>query len=204
MLLVGLTGGIGSGKSTVARMLERRGAVAIDADDLARRAIEPGTPGHHAVLRRFGPSVLGARGAIDRNALAARVFTDDEARRDLEAVVHPEVARLFQEFVEPYRKTDRVVVYSVPLLVENELAKGFDVVMVVTAPRDVRTARLLAARGMRPEDSEWRMAAQASDEDRESVADIVIRNDGSLGDLDKELDAVWAELERRADMIGRS
>src|SRR5438128_3924229 len=144
MLLVGLTGGIGAGKSTVARMLAGRGAVVIDADDLARRAIDPGTPGFDAVVKAFGPEALTSDGEIDRNRLAALVFADEEARRKLEAIVHPEVARLFAEEAARYRDTDKVVVYAVPLLVESGLQEMFHVVVVLTAEREARVTRLAA------------------------------------------------------------
>jgi dephospho-CoA kinase len=198
MLLVGLTGGIGSGKSTVATMLGDRGAVVIDADDLARRAVEPGTHGYAEVLRRFGPPAVSLTGELDRDWLASKVFGEPDARRQLEAIVHPEVARLLQEALEPYRQTDRVVVYSVPLLVENGLQSAFDVVVVVTAPEDVRVARLARGRGMSPEGVRARMAAQASDEDRERIAQVVLRNDGTLAELEPQVDRAWHDLQQQA------
>src|SRR5437773_2168582 len=176
MLLVGLTGGIGAGTSTVARMLAERGALVIDADDLARRAIDPGTPGFDAVVKAFGPEALTSHGEIDRNRLAALVFADEEARRKLEAIVHPEVARLFAQQAARYRDTHNVVVYAVPLLVESGLQGTFDVVVVVTAEREARLARLAAAREMSPDDAKSRMDAQLPDEEREAAADVVIRN----------------------------
>jgi dephospho-CoA kinase len=198
MLLVGLTGGIGAGKSTVARMLAQRGAVVIDADELARRAIDPGTPGFDAVVKSFGPELLTSEGAIDRNRLGALVFADVEARRKLEAIVHPEVARLFAQEAARYRDTDKVVVYAVPLLVESGLQEMFDVVVVVTADRDARIARLAAARKMSGEDTRGRMEAQLSDDERERAADVVIRNDSSMAELERRVDELWADLKRRA------
>lgn len=198
MLLVGVTGGIGSGKSTVARMLERRGAVVFDADELARRATEPGTPGHAATARRFGPGVLAADGSLDREALARRVFRDPEARRALEAIVHPEVFRLLSEGVEPYRGTNRVVVFDAPLIVETGFRSACDVVVVVSARLEDQVARVTAARGMSAEDARGRIAAQAPQEEKERVADVVIRNDGSLEDLERKVDALWEQLQRRA------
>jgi dephospho-CoA kinase len=195
MLLVGLTGGIGSGKSTAAQLLAERGAVVIDADVLARRALDPGTPGHAAAVQAFGESILGD-GAIDRDRLAQLVFHDDDARARLEGIVHPEVARLFAEAVEPYRGTQGVVVYVVPLLVENGLQSMFDVVVVIRADESVRAARL-RARGMSMEDTEARMRAQLPDEERERVAAIVVPNDGSLAELERRIDALWADLETR-------
>ncbi len=201
MLLVGLTGGIGSGKSTVARMLAERGAVVIDADELARDAVGRGTPGFEQVVAVFGDEVLTESGDIDREALARRVFTDQTERRRLEAIIHPEVARLFAERVEPFRATDRIVVYVVPLLVENRLERAFDIVVTVEAAEDVRVERLAAGRGMSEEAVRDRIAAQSSDEERRRVATFVLRNDGSLHDLDRELDRLLVSL---ADARSRS
>lgn len=197
MLLVGLTGGIGSGKSTVASMLERMGAVVVDADDLARQAIAPGTPGHARVVEEFGPEAVGGDGEIDRARLARRVFTDPVARRRLESIVHPEVARLFAESVAAHRNTDRIVVYVVPLLVERSLQDAVDEVVVVSAAPETRLARLRAARGMDEEDVEGRMAAQLPDEERIRAADVVIDNDGSLAELERRVGDLWTRLRRR-------
>jgi dephospho-CoA kinase len=131
MLLVGLTGGIGSGKSTVARLLGERGAVVIDADDLARQAVAPGTDGFNRVVQAFGRDILASDGDLDRRRLGEVVFADADRRRELETIVHPEVARLFAEAVDLHRETDDVVVYSIPLLVERGMADAFDVVVVV-------------------------------------------------------------------------
>jgi dephospho-CoA kinase len=198
MLLVGLTGGIGSGKSTVARMLEGRGAVVIDADDLARQAVEPGSHGYAEVLRRFGPPVVSLSGDLDRERLASIVFKDAEARRDLEAIIHPEVGRLFLEATEPYRSTDRIVVYAVPLLVESGLQGLFDVIVVVRASEDLRLGRLAADRDMGEGEARERIAAQLADDERERAATFVIRNEGSLDELDAEVGKLWEELGRRA------
>jgi dephospho-CoA kinase len=197
VLLVGLTGGIGSGKSTVADLLALHGAVVIDADELARRAVDPGTPGLASVVERFGPQVLSSDGGLDRQALARIAFGAETARRELEAIVHPEVARLFAEAVEPYRATDRVVVYSVPLLVESHLGDAFDIVVIVSAAEATRVTRLIRARGMSEEDIRARMRAQAPDEQREAAADLVIRNDGSLEELGGEVDRTWAAIDER-------
>src|SRR6266516_2489594 len=158
MLLVGLTGGIGSGKSTVAAMLAGRGAVVVDADDLARRAVETETPGFELVREAFGDSVIRPDGSLDREALAALVFRDADARRRLEAIVHPEVARLFLEERERNEGTAEVLVYAVPLLVENGLQGMCDLVVVVTAAPETRLARL-EARGLEPAAARDRMAA---------------------------------------------
>jgi dephospho-CoA kinase len=198
VLLVGLTGGIGSGKSTVARLLERRGAVVIDADHLAREAVAKGTPAFDRVVQVFGTRVVGPDGDLDRAALAADVFADPVLRANLEAIVHPEVARLFEERLEDYRGTDRVVVYVTPLLVELGLAPAFDVVVVVTASPHLRVSRVASDRGLSPEDVKARMAAQASDDQRMEVADVLIDNDGRLAELEPQVDRLWRDLAARA------
>jgi len=197
MLLVGLTGGIGSGKSTVGRMLAERGAVVFDADALARQALEPSTPGHAAVVERFGPEVLAPDGSIDRGALARLVFGDDRARRDLEAIVHPEVFRLLNEGLEPYRATDRVAVFEAPLLVETGFHEACDVLVVVVAPEDARVARVVAEGRLTEPEARARMRAQAPDEDKERLADVVIRNEGALDALRGAVDGLWRDLEAR-------
>jgi len=197
MLLVGLTGGIGSGKSTVAAMLEERGAVVFDADEFAREAVASGTPGFRHVVETFGQRVVGPDGELDRAKLASIVFEQDEDRQRLEAIVHPEVGRLLQRSLDPYRDTDRIVVYAVPLLVENHLESMFDVVVAVTASEDIRVERLVR-RGMTEEDARARIRAQLSDLDRGAVAHEVIRNDGTLEDLGDRVAACWALLRRRA------
>ena len=196
MLLVGLTGGIGSGKSTVGRMLEERGAVVLDADEFARRAIDPSTPGFDRVVETFGDRVLDDRGEIDRARLASIVFADPEARARLEAIVHPEVGRLLHDALEPYRQTDRVVVYVVPLLAENHLESMFDTVVVVAAPADVRLRRLVD-RGMAEQDARARMAAQLPDGERQAVADVVVPNEGGPEDLERRVDELWSALRAR-------
>ena len=200
MFLVGLTGGIGAGKSTVARMLAERGAVVFDADQLARAAIEPGTSGYDAVIERFGTTVVGPDGSVDRDVLADVVFEDDAARRDLEAIIHPEVGRLFQEVTDVHRDTDHVVVHDIPLLVEAGMQELFDLVVVVEARDPVRVARL-AARGMPEQEARERMAAQTGNDERARVADVVIRNDGDMEDLERQVDELWRDLQVRAGMI---
>lgn len=202
MLLVGLTGGIGSGKSTVAEMLGRLGAVVLDADDLARRAVEPGTPGHERVVDAFGSDVLARSGEIDRERLADVVFADSEARRRLESIVHPEVARLFAEALEGYRDTDQIVVCVVPLLVERSLQAAFDVIVVVSASPEVRVARLVTERRMKAEDVRDRMAAQLSDEERDRAGHVVIRNEGTLEDLERAVGDLWNDLRRQSGQSG--
>jgi dephospho-CoA kinase len=198
VLLVGLTGGIGSGKSTVARLLERHGAVVIDADQLAREAVEKGGPGFERVVDAFGSSVLTTAGDLDRSALAARIFSDPVQKATLEAIVHPEVARRFSESVDRYRATDRVVVYVTPLLVELGLAPAFDAVIVVTASPHLRVSRVASDRGLSPDEVRRRMAAQATDDQRAEVADVLIDNDGSLAELAPQVDRLWGDLVARA------
>jgi dephospho-CoA kinase len=198
VLLVGLTGGIGSGKSTVARLLERRGAVVIDADQLAREAVTKGSPGFERVVDTFGGSIVTPDGDLDRQALATIIFSDPERKAALEGIVHPEVARRFGEQVDELRSTDRVVVYVSPLLVELGLAPAFDVVIVVTASPHLRVSRVASGRDLSPEDVRARMAAQATDEQRMEVADILVDNDGSLAELEPQVDRIWDDLVTRA------
>ena len=199
MLLVGLTGGIGSGKSTVARLLERRGAAVIDADQLAREAVTKGTPGFDRVVEAFGRGVVAPDGELDRSALANRIFSDPAQKAALEAIVHPEVARRFSDQVEAFRATDRIVVYVTPLLVELGLAPAFDVVVVVTASPHLRVSRVASDRGLSPDEVRGRLAVQATDEQRAEVADVLIDNDGSLADLAPQVDRLWGDLRTRAD-----
>jgi len=197
VLLVGLTGGIGSGKSTVARLLEKRGAVVFDADLLAREAVEPGTPGHAAVIERFGADVLAPGGELDREALASIVFADPSARRDLEEIVHPEVRRLFAEGSEAYRDTDRVVVFSAPLLVETGMHTAFEILVVVSATVATQIERLMRQRGMSESSIRARIVAQAPLEDKAAVADFLVDNEGTLDELESQVDRLWSDLSAR-------
>jgi dephospho-CoA kinase len=198
VLLVGLTGGIGSGKSTVARLLEKRGAVVFDADLLAREAVEPGTPGHAAVIERFGADVLAPGGELDREALASIVFADPSARRDLEEIVHPEVRRLFAEGSEAYRDTDRVVVFSAPLLVETGMHTAFEILVVVSASVGTQIERLMRQRGMSEPSIHARIDAQAPLEDKAAAADFLVDNEGSLDELESQVEQLWNDLSTRA------
>ncbi|MDQ1712124.1 MAG: dephospho-CoA kinase [Frankiaceae bacterium] len=193
MLRVGLTGGIGAGKSEVARLLAARGAVVVDSDALAREVVAPGTPGLAAVVAAFGDGVLAPDGGLDRPRLAALVFADPAARERLDAIVHPLVgaAAAARTAGAP---AGAVVVHDVPLLVEAGLAPSFDVVVVVDAPDDVRLARLTGRRGMTEADARARMAAQATRERRLAAADQVIVNDGTRQDLAERVDTLWATL----------
>jgi dephospho-CoA kinase len=194
---VGLTGGIGSGKSEVARRLAALGAVVVDADALAREAVAPGTAGLARVVEEFGAGVIAADGSLDRPALGRLVFTDAQALERLEAIVHPYVARRSAELMAA-APADAVVVYDVPLLVEKHLESGYDVVVVVEAPEDVRLRRLAEHRGLAEADAQARIAAQATTEQRAAVADVVLDNDGDLGALDDAVTALWRQLEQRA------
>jgi dephospho-CoA kinase len=191
VLRIGLTGGIGSGKSTVSRLLVERGAVLVDADRLAREVVEPGTPGLAAVVEAFGDRVLAADGSLDRPALAAIVFADPEARRRLDGIVHPLVRQRAAELVAA-APADAVVVQDVPLLVETGQTASYDLVLVVEADPETRLARLVQ-RGLTEADARARIAAQASDEQRRAVADVVLDNSGSLESLAEQVDRFWAE-----------
>ena len=186
-----MTGGIGSGKSTVAALLAERGAQVVDADRIAREVLEPGTPGLAAVVAEFGPGVLTADGALDRPALAALVFGDPAARARLDAVVHPLVRARAAELVA-LAPDDAVVVQDVPLLVETGQAGSYDLVLVVQTDVEVRVARLLD-RGLTEADARARIASQATDEERRAVADVVLRNDGDRQDLAAQVDRFWTE-----------
>lgn len=202
MLLVGLTGGIGSGKSTVGHMLVERGAVLIDADAVAREVVEPGTPGFDAVVERFGPEVLGSDGGLDRAKIAEVVFADEDARQALNDITHPLVGEEMMRQVAEAPEA-AVVVMDVPLLAEGgkERASAYAAVIVVEAPRDVRLARLVA-RGMDRADAEARMDRQASDNERRAIATHVIDNAGDLAALADQVDQVWKDLVRRQERNG--
>ena len=196
MLLVGLTGGIGAGKTTVARMLADRGAVVVDADRLARDAVAPGTPGHARILEEFGPDVAGPDGGIDRAALAARVFDDPDLRRLLESITHPFVFEGIRRTVEEHRDRDTVVVFDAALLMETGFDEACDVVVVVTAPLEERIERV-AARGTPPEEARRRATAQMDEAERVRRADRVIDNGGDVRELERQVDALWRELTSR-------
>ncbi|MFD5461737.1 dephospho-CoA kinase [Kitasatospora sp. NPDC127059] len=197
MLKIGLTGGIGAGKSEVSRLFAARGAVIVDSDLIAREVVAPGTDGLAAVVAEFGPQVLRADGALDRPALGAIVFADPEKLRALNAIVHPLVRSRSAE-LEASAAPDAVVVHDVPLLAENGLAPLFDLVVVVDVDDEVRLDRLVRLRGMAVEEARARMAAQAARADRLAIADLVIDNGGSLEALVARVDEVWAELVERA------
>lgn len=200
MRIIGLTGGIAAGKSTVSARWAGHGAVVVDADRLARQAVAPGSPGLAQVAERFGPSVIAADGSLDRPALGAIVFADPEARRALEGITHPEVWRLAQQAFDAAAAADpeAVVVYDVPLLAEAAGSRPirFDAVVVVDAPAAQRIERLVEHRGMDHAEAERRVAAQASDAERLALADHVVDATGTLEDTIRSADAVWARIAR--------
>jgi dephospho-CoA kinase len=197
VLRVGLTGGIGAGKSEVSRRLAAQGAVVIDADLIAREVVEPGTDGLAEVVAAFGDEVLRPDGALDRERLGDLVFADPELRSKLNAIIHPRVARRMAE-LERAAGPGAIVVHDVPLIAENGRAGAYDVVVVVDAPPKVQAERLVRRRGMTREQARARMAAQATREQRLAIADIVIDNSGSLAELDRQVGDLWAQLRRRA------
>lgn len=192
MLRVGLTGGIGAGKSTVAQALADLGAVVVDADTLARRVLEPGTPGLAEVVATFGAGVLAPDGSLDRAALARVAFADESARRRLNAITHPRIAELTARELAAVAP-DAVVVHDVPLLVENGLAPNYQLVIVVTAPQSERVRRLVTGRSVTEEQALARMAAQASDEARQSAADVLLDNAGPPSAVQAQVERLWHE-----------
>jgi dephospho-CoA kinase len=203
VLRVGLTGGIGSGKSTVSAALVARGAELIDADRIAREVVEPGTPALLAIAERFGPNVLDKDGRLDRPALAAIVFSDATALHDLNAITHPAIAAAVIDRVQMLESSDRIVVLDIPLLDRRSVhSYGIQIVVVVDIPVDTAVARLVGERGFAEADARARVAAQESREERRALADLVIDNAGTRADLESEVDRVWAELTERARTAG--
>lgn len=197
MTVIALTGGIASGKSTIGRRLAELGASRIDADQLARDAVAPGTPGLARVAERFGADrILTAAGELDRAALGTIVFQDAAALQDLNGIVHPEVARLYAAAVAGARAAnpDGLIVYEIPLLAETGRAGEFDLVVVADAPEEVRIARMVELRGMTEEDARRRIAQQATAEERRAIADVVIDTSGTEADTLARVDALWARL----------
>jgi len=197
VLRVGLTGGIGSGKSEVSRRLAERGAALIDADVVAREVVEPGTPGLGQIAAVFGPDVLLPDGRLNRERLGQLVFADEDLLAKLNAIVHPlvhERTRQLEQEAAAAVGPAGIVLHDVPLLAENQLQRGYDTVIVVDAPDDQRLRRLVDARGLTEKHARERMAAQASQDQRLAIADIVIDNSGTLADLDQQVDDVWAVL----------
>jgi dephospho-CoA kinase len=204
MLLVGLTGGIASGKSTVSAMLAERGAEVIDADHIARQVVMPGTPAWCKIREHFGPGVLYADGTIDRQALADVVFADQAKLTLLNEITHPEIFARIADLLEHWYDQDVVVVLDAALLIEAGLADGVDLLVVTHSPREVQVDRL-AAKGMRERDANARIAAQLPAEQRLARADIVIDNGGSLEALGRRVDDLWEDLQHRlAARAGRA
>ncbi|MCH8613084.1 dephospho-CoA kinase [Arsenicicoccus dermatophilus] len=192
MLRIGLTGGIGSGKSTVSRRLTELGAAVVDADLVAREVVAPGSPGLQAVADRFGAAVVRADGTLDRAALGAVVFDDERARRDLEAITHPLIAAR-TEALMGQAGPDAIVVHDVPLLVEKHLGPAYHLVLVVDTPAETRVGRLVEQRGMTVGEARARMAHQATDEQRRVAADVLLDNSGSTQELTDQVDRLWRD-----------
>jgi dephospho-CoA kinase len=203
VLRVGLTGGIGAGKSEVSRRLAAQGAVVIDADAIAREVVAPGTPGLEQVVAAFGPHLLSADGALDRERLGEVVFADPAKLAQLNGIVHPLVGTRMTE-LETTADADAIVVHDVPLIAENGLAPAYDVVVVVDTPPALQLDRLVKLRGMGEEQAKARMAAQATREQRLAIADFVIDNSGTLGELDRQVGDLWTELRRRLRRLDRA
>lgn len=199
MLKVGLTGNVAAGKSSVARVWRSLGATVIDADELARRAVEPGTPAYREIVDEWGPEVLEEGGGLDRAALRRIVFSDPEARARLEGIVHPAVGALREEaYREARERGEGIVVADIPLLFEVGLADEFDVVVLVDAPMQARLVRMVRDRGLSADEAKQVIAAQMPSELKRARADVVIDNAGSLAALEERAREVWAELRRRA------
>lgn len=190
-MLIALTGGIGSGKSTVAKRLVELGATEIDSDLLAREVVAPGTEGLAAVLEAFGEDLF-VDGALDRQRLAQRAFSTEQKRKQLEEILHPRIQQLAKQRIA---QLEGIIIYTIPLLVEVGDRLGFDKVITVSCPEEVRIARLTKSRGMSESDARARIASQATDEQREAIADFVINSDCSLAELMQQTEQVFRELE---------
>jgi dephospho-CoA kinase len=197
--LVGLTGGIGSGKSTVAALLVERGAVLVDADAIVREVQQPGSPVLEQIAERFGRHVIGPDGSLDRAAVANVVFSDPEALADINKIVHPAVGAEMNRRIREYRTTDRVVVLDIPLLVERP-REGLQATIVVDVPVETQVERLVTGRGFDEADARARIGRQATREERLAKADHVIDNSGTLDALEAQVDAVWEQLVRLDDL----
>jgi dephospho-CoA kinase len=202
MLLVGLTGNIGSGKSTVDQLLSERGATIIDADVLARRAVEIGTPAYRSIVERWGTSILGPDGMLDRSALRRIVFSEPTELEQLNSLVHPEVERMRAALVEAARlRGDKLVICDIPLLFERKMTDLFDRIVLVDAPRPVRLERLVRERGLRETEAMDMIVAQMPAELKRARADFIIDNVGTLTQLDARVAEVWGALEQAAEEI---
>ena len=190
VIVIGLTGGIGAGKSTVAQRLAARGAVVVDADRIAREVVMPGQPGFEAIVERFGPGMVSSDGTLDRSALATVVFSDAEARRDLEKITHPAIQGEMARRMLEHAESDRVVLLDIPLLKERR--DHMAGVIVVDVPEETAISRLVTFRDFDEADARARVGAQISREDRRAIADIVIDNSGDSEQLEREIERAWA------------
>ena len=199
MLIVGLTGNAASGKSSVAQLMAARGATIVDADVLARIAVEPGSPGLKAIVEHWGPGILTPDGSLDRETMRHRVFANPKELEALNAIVHPAVARLRDQAIAVARTQGaRIVICDIPLLFEKDLARDYDVIVLVDAPEAVRLERLTTRRGLAQDDAIHLIAAQMPAELKRAHADFIIDNDSDQRALSRRVDAVWAALEARA------
>lgn len=200
MTLIGLTGGIASGKSTIGARLAELGAVRIDADQLARDAVAPGSPGLAGIVKQFGEAILQTDGALDRATLGATVFADPEALAELNRIVHPEVRRLADARIAEARDADpeAVIVYEIPLLVEADREADWDLIVVADAPVEQRVERMVSLRGMTESDARKRVANQASDAERRAIADVIIDTSGSQAETVAQVDALWNRVAKSA------
>lgn len=200
MTLIGLTGGIASGKSMIGARLEQLGAFRIDADQLARDAVAPGSPGLARVVERFGEAVLQSDGSLARSALGEIVFADTDALADLNAIVHPEVRRLAAARIAEARRLnpEAVIVYEIPLLVETDRGGDWDLIVVADAPMEQRIARMVSLRGMTEQDARRRVSNQASDLERRAIADVIIDTSGSEAHTLEQIDTLWTQVSGRA------
>jgi dephospho-CoA kinase len=200
MLVVGLTGNIGSGKSTVAQLLSERGATIVDADVLSRRAVELGTPAYEKIVKRWGTSIVGPDRQLDRAALRRTVFSDPTQLEELNGIVHPEVESLRQRLLDDARQRgDRVVVCDIPLLFEKHMAPRFDRIILVDAPRPIRLERLVRDRGLRETEAMDMIAAQMPAELKRAGADFILENAGTLNALEQQVAEVWSQLVQEAE-----
>ena len=195
MLKVALTGGIGSGKSQASEIFEDLGALVVDSDQLSRDVIERGTPGFDEVVSEFGDEIL-SNGEIDRTRLAEAIFGNPDKRKLLEEIIHPRVRAAFEDYIKS-APNGSVVIYQIPLLVETDGAKFFDVIISITAPVEIRTNRL-RARGMKDYEIEQRISAQVSDSEREKISDFIIDNSGTKEDLARQIEAIYEKLKSSA------
>lgn len=191
VMLVGLTGGIGAGKSTVAQLFEERGVPIVDADAIARDVVKPGEPALAELVEHFGDSILGAGGELNRGKLAEVAFADAESNEALNAIMHPAISAETAKRIDALRGDHSVIVHDVPLLVEAGLAGNYDLTVLVDTPAEVRLQRLTELRGMDPEDAKKRIAAQATDEQRRAVCDVALDNSGDIEHLRAQFEQMW-------------